>query len=334
VAPVRPPEAAPAQDAAAEQAAVGARTRPRPRAGALAAGALATAVVLAVAAGAFVLGRRGDDAQAGPQTVTAGSLRLGAPAGWTRAAGPGLGLRDAVTLSLDAPAGSARLTAGNTEPRWPGFLPTDFRSSDTGRRDVVRLGSQRLDAFRYRGVSSDTASGMTVYVVPQPDSVSVLACSTRPRASAELLRLCEQAVGTLSVSGAGSYPLMVPAAYATAVDGALTRLSRSRASGLRALRSAGTRAGQAQAAARITKAYATALQAVRRARPTAYVARVHAPVVAALERARGAYGRLAAAAKPPAKAAAYERARRSAVREEAALRTAVADLGDVGFAVR
>jgi Protein kinase domain len=320
---------------------------PRP----LVAAAIAILLV-AVAVGGLLLGRSGTEEpeprgaaprEAGtpePTSLSTGAATFTAPAGWRSdepAEIPGLELRDPVGLVPDG-SDEVRFVAGGAEAEWPTFLPAEFREAvpreALAGREIVRLGEQDLEAFRYPNATPEDVSGaLTVYAVPQPGRATLVACMAGEDADEALLAECEAATATLALANARPYPLAPSPPYAQALDRALGRLDTARRSGAAALAGATTRAAQATAARSLATAYGTALAAVRAAAPPAYARPIHAEVVDALRQTRAAYVSLAGAATPPGDEVAYERARRTAVVRDDELRMAIARLGEVGYRV-
>jgi hypothetical protein len=272
---------------------------------------------------------------ASQRTVSAGDMSLAAPTSWTRSGAspsiPGLKLANVVALAPTATSSSGGLVAGNASPSWPTFLPAAFRKAvgDAAIRNpqLVRLGG--LDAFRYENLKPrGFAQVVTAYAVPQHKAETVIACY----GTAKVRSTCEDVAASMKLSNATSYSLDPSKRYAAAVNSTMRTLNNSRRKGAKALSAASTQSQQATAASSIRAAYATAARRLNRTRTSAFIAPANKQIVAALNRTRSAYGRLAAAARSGDRAA-YDKARSLVRTDEATLNAKVQTLRRLGFKI-
>jgi serine/threonine-protein kinase len=333
--PIQTPPPAPSRTAPAAAPATIVSKKPRAarpaRPPALVWAALAAAVVVAAAAG-LLAGRSGGGggAKAAALTGSASSeaLALRFPAGWASTqrppAIPGLDLGDGLALS-DGRGGG--LTAGTMDRVGRDLLPRSFvrrLAREPARDDRVRLG--RLSAYRYRDLRPRGFDRpLTLYVAPTTAGVATVACYAAAAAD------CDREAGSLTLRRGRALALGPDASYARRVDGAMRELNRARSTGVRALRAAHTPAGQAKAAAALSRAPGRALRAAGAA-PGPAERRPHATLVAALRDEQRAYERLTSAARGQDRSG-YTRAARAAARADKDVGLALERLRRLGYEI-
>lgn len=265
------------------------------------------AAIAVLAAAAFLAGRSGETAAA-PEPLTASAssadVALRAPAGWTRTPSasaaeiPGLGLSSAVALTPDGPPAAGQ-QAGVTRAAGSTLLPAALRkrlAAPLPRAARVRLG--RLEALRYRGIRvRGFDRTLTLYAVPATTGVATVACYAPPQDAAGFAPRCERVALTLRLVRGASYPLGPGAATAAAISRSMSSLNRSRARERRALRRAGTQAGQAQAADRLARAYSAAARRLRAVNASPAITPTVRSAAQAMDAAGRASGRLADAVR-------------------------------------
>jgi Protein kinase domain len=313
-------------------------TRQRERARSLALVGLAALIAIAAAAG-FVAGGSGSEegSVALTSSASAGSLGLSFPDDWTRVTAepqvPGIDFADPIVLEPGTARGS-RLVAGQVDAAGPTLLPADFvkrLAKAPSRGDPVRLG--KLEAYRYAGLRPEGFDRrLVLYTVANSGGVATVACVAEPRVADAFLPDCEQAAGTLQLSGAVPFGLAPSEEYARLVRRTIERLDSQRAAGARALRAARTPEAQAKAAAALGRAYSAASRGLRRARVSPAVKPAHSSLAAALGRVGDAYDRAAGAARR-GDSGAYAAASRAVRRQGARARRALNTLEDLGYSV-
>ena len=332
-------------EAARARPPVAAPSGARPRGGTIA--AIAAALLVIVAAGA-VAGRASSGSEEAapapptplPTTARAGGLALTVPPDWKRAAledkVPGLNPAQPIGLARAGLEGAGGLIAGRIAPAWPTFLPAEFRerltSQALARQETIKLGSH--EGFRYQRLQPKGFDGLvTVYVVPQATGTRVIACFARKLAQKQLLGECERIAASVSVAGSNAYPLEPTRQYASTLNRTITQFESGRKRALRKLRSAETRAGQAQAATTLSTSCGAGLKRLRSAEPTPFERPAHERIVKSLRETCGAYARLAKAARPPGDRGGYDRARRTVTTNEAQLQARLESLRQLGFRI-
>jgi hypothetical protein len=291
------------------------------------------AVVVAAAVGAAVAfallaGGAGEPAPT-PEpraALSAGPLHVTLPAAWRVAAEPpgvvGLAVREAAAGGTSR--GSVLLGLLGREADQPSLLPQRILDGfeTEPRAVVVRLGSDRIQAFRYTGLRLGPSADATVYVLPTSAGVGFLACLPGDDAPAGFESGCRQVAESLAVTGARVYPVGPSAEYEKAVGGSLRALSGALARARQALRTAEGRRGQASAAAAIRAAYVAAGGRLGRVELGPADRGLNADLAAALRRAGSAYRDLATAADRGLEAR-YRRAAKRAERAEREIASAV-----------
>jgi protein kinase-like protein len=306
---------------------------------------IAALVVLAAAAGGFLIGHSGGSktkAASKGTVIRAGLARYTAPAGWHRVAKapvvPYLPLTKAVGV---APAGNQKdgLVVGNLQLSWPFNLPSGFighevagtQTSYRTRGHIAAIG--KLQVFRVSGVQFSGSKGLyTIYWLPQQGKhqVAAAACFSKS-GSVGALERCEAIVSGITVPGAKPYPLVPSASYASKVSSALKTLGRKRTSGLAKLKSKSASA-QSKAAKAVSKAYTAAGAQLRSAGAPAYARPANDRIASALTAAQRAYSSLASAAAAKSSSR-YSAARSAAAAAEKQLSSAVAELKSLGYKV-
>lgn len=343
-----PPPAAPTT-AGAPPAGAGAVAAPAPAADrpGLPAGliwGIAAVLVLAAAAGGFLIGHSGSKAKAAATggTVTANRVSYTYPAGWKREAKapsvPFLPLSGAVGITSGTPGNG--LVAGNLKMSSPYNLPIAFighevagpRTAYRTRGYIAQVG--QLQAFRVSGVQvAGSNTVYTIYWFPQKDATEVPAAACYSQSgSIAALKKCEAIIGGFTISGATLFQLVPSSDYASNVGAALKELQQTRSLDLKALAKAKTPATQAKVARTIAKAYESSRSELRAAGPTPYAQPANNRIVAALGAAASAWKSLgsAAAAKSSSR---YLTARAKVSAAEKQLSDAVLGLKNLGYNV-
>jgi hypothetical protein len=262
------------------------------------------AVVLAAAAGGFVLGHsreRVDRPVTGVAVV--GPLMLRFPSDdWALAVRAsriaGLGLSDRIALASTRDDAPGELVAGLVV-RAEGalLLPPAVVSALERRptREEVRLGT--VEALRFRDLRLEGLSDdVTLYAVPTSAGAAMLACLTPPGpARVQVLGECESIATTLALRGVRALPLGADPRYAEHAGHTLGTLNARRTRGRGALLASRTRLAQARAAGELAAAFETAHKELAEARPGPMEAPLHRAILAALDHAAGRYRALAAA---------------------------------------
>ncbi len=261
---------------------------------------LSVAVFGAAGAPGFFVGKGRTDTSAAHR-VSLGGLTLGVLDGWASRVDapsiPGLALRNELSLAPRGSSSQTGLVAGAVDAPPPGFLPSGLTklvpAGIAQRRETVRLGE--LLAVRYRALEpSGFAGTLTLFVIPTEKGSKAIVCFG-PKTEA-LPPGCDAIAAGAILEGVSSYEPFPTNQYVAAVDRATRNLEAVRARRLRELRRADTPREQAEVARRLATAHRTAAQSLREAPVTPLVRSANAAVVAALQQADAAYGRLSAAA--------------------------------------
>ena len=300
------------------------------------------ALVVALAAGGYFVGHSGGKkASTSSGDISVQNATVGIPSGWHEVSAPKiphLPLRQAVATSPES--ASSGLVMGLASLTYPWLLPSALigheaaqaKTSYNSRPNVVKIGP--LQASRTSGVSF-AKSGKPLYTFiyfPQGKSSTTMAvCYSKTGSVSELVD-CEKAASAISISGAKQYDLVPSEAYATSLGAALSKLTKSEQSGLKALKSAKTTAAQATAARTIAAAYTTAAGTVRKLKATAYAQPANTKIATALAGVAGAYKALASAAAKK-NSSAYSAASKKVASAEQTLANAVSELKSLGYAV-
>lgn len=292
---------------------------------------VAALIVAALVAVAFFMAGRLEDAPPQSSVANAGPLELAVPTGWLRgsaAAVPAaLPIRRAIVL--EPPGRRDRLIAGTATPNASVALLRRLRPAPAVV-ELVSVGDIR--AWRYRSAKLVGAGGpVAVYLVPTDRDVAVVTCLAHGGApSARFAPRCEQAVGSLRVTGARFARVRPTKRQRAGVARAVRRLESARSRhGSKTFASppAATQVTAAFALARADRRAAADLRSLRLTslgRPAARTA------VRALERTGAAYRSLARAARGR-DARRYAVARRAARAGEIRIRRALRGLRLVGY---
>jgi hypothetical protein len=300
------------------------------------------ALVVALAAGGYFVGHSGGKkASTSSGDISVQNATVGIPSGWHEVSAPKiphLPLRQAVAASPES--ASSGLVMGLASLAYPWLLPNALigheaaqaKTSYNSRPNVVTIGP--LQASRTSGVSF-AKSGKPLYTFiyfPQGKSSTTMAvCYSKTGSVSELVD-CEKAASAIRISGAKLYDLVPSKTYATSLGAALSKLTKSEQSGLKALKSAKTTAAQATAARTIAAAYTSAAGTVRKLKATAYAQPANKKIATALAGVAGAYKSLASAAAKKSSSA-YSAASKKVASAEQTLADAVSELKSLGYAV-
>ena len=269
--------------------------------------------------------------------LTAGPLRLQAPAGWRRSerplAVPGLELRDAAAATG---AGTVVVGLANASAENPALLPAAFmeelglpRGEVPPRTNATLSGG--LKAYRYADLPSSTLGrALTVYASPTSEGVAIVACVPPSERAADFEGACARSAETLTAGTAKAFPLGPSATYATAVNRAFGGLGARLGRGRRDLREARTSRGQARAARTIAAAYGRAADALAGLELSPADRGGRHALTAGL-RAAAARFRGVSAAATRADRRRYPIASRRAERAERAIQTTLASVRDGGY---
>jgi hypothetical protein len=286
--------------------------------------------VVALAVVGFLVGKGGgggDSQPEGTSTAQSGAITITYPSSWQRSdqvpALPGYKFTNPIAVG---PKGQAdnRLVTGLVDASGPALLPAAFvkaLGADPSRTDTVRLGD--LQAYRYRNLDpSNFNPALTLYAVPTDKGVATIACQADPAQAAKFLPECERAASTLKLEGAKPFDLGPGRDYVNRVNGTLDKLQSTRADQLKALKSASTPAAQAKAAGNISRAYEGAAKALARDPVSPQVAATNDAIVAALNDASDAWGKVADGADA-ADAGGYKAGEKAVKKAEKQLATAL-----------
>lgn len=326
-------EAAPAAAAVASPPAPAPSRRSGPRRRAAALGLL---VVAGAGVGAFFIGHSGSTTrpQAPTRVASAGDLDVRLPPGWI-AGGAGLkpadvGLPEAT--AFHDPLGAEVLVA---QPAADGasVVPAKLAGQlvgAPGQPERVRLGD--LVALRYRALRlRQPGRPLVLYATPTTVGVATLAC-VGPAGTSTAPTDCDAIAASMRLKRGSAAALSPDPRYAERVQALLADFARDRATALTALKAARTPTGQASRATALAVPYATAATALGALTPAAADADAHRGVAAALDAGEKAVRRLASAAGDNDRAD-YAAAVEAVGDADAALRTALAALGQNGYRI-
>jgi hypothetical protein len=299
------------------------------------AGALAVAAVAAIAGLLIGRGPEREPAPAAAQTIQTAGVETRLPAGWTPVSAtiPGVSLaRGASYAPVDGPA-AGLVMVGRSRGTGPTLLPPSLLQRlrevpDDG--EAVDLGGAQAVSFTglpATGIGTD----MTVFAVPTGDGVITVACQAAPDHTAQVAAACDTAATSLDLSDDRVYALDPSPAYARAVQGALTPLTRARVAGLARLREARLPEPQAAAASTVAAAHRRAVAALRRVDAGPGPGPAHRSLIASVSRGGTAFARMASAAAREDRAA-YDAARRDAAAADRDLRASLERLAQLGYA--
>jgi hypothetical protein len=297
--------------------------------------ALMALAALGVLAGAFVAGRAAapDDAPA-TRTLSSPRVAVDVPAAWRdapQARVPGLRLNDQLAAAPAAPAGAA-LIAGHVRARNATLLPGALLARLPSRPAApmhVKLGDYqalRYDRLRPRGLNGSA----TVYAVPTSFGVATIACVAPTGAAPRALAGCHKAATSLRLRAGRPFPVAPRVAYARALTTAMTQVNDVRGRSRDRLRFASDASLQAIAAEDLAGGYKSARRTLAAQRVSPQEAAAHAALLGSLTGARGAYVRLATAARA-GDAAGYESARTEVGRAESLVTSSLRGLQPLGY---
>jgi ATPase family associated with various cellular activities (AAA) len=265
--------------------------------------------------------------------LAAGLLSVAVPTQWGREsppARPALGLHDEIAAGPAAPAGGVLVVGieSATTIELPAALLGALARPPTA--EVVTLGGARF--YRYLDLAPSGVGGTeSVYLVPTTAGTVLAQCFGRDSAPG-FASTCERVLGTIALSSGHVLAIGPSAAYATALDAALTKLDGAVTGTTSRLSAATTATDQAGAATALAAAYRAAASAVG-ALDAGAAAAANRAVAAALSATGAAYAGLAHAAAVH-NTRSYDVARTSVANASAQLRAAIAALATFGYAVR
>jgi hypothetical protein len=290
------------------------------------------AALIAVAAGFLIAPSSTKKAGGGPTLATRSSpaFALSVPRGWqpgTNTAASVLKLGDQIVLSEGPGAGS--MVVGTASTRGPLLLPQSLLAGlQNPRPQTVTLGGHQF--YRYLDLEpGGGAPTMSVYALPTTTTTVVGACLIQG-ATGSFPGQCEQAIGTIRLSGGSAIGLGPSAQLAGTLKQVVTTLNRSLAGATGRLRSARTRKAQGVAAGAVASAYVKAASAVRQAHAPSAALPATAALASALSATGSAYERLGAAATHGDKRG-YSEARTGISRSADAVTAAYRQLSDLGY---
>jgi serine/threonine protein kinase len=306
----------------------GARPHAFPRAGAL----VAAAALLCAVAGFVAVGSGGG---ADEREITIGQLRLQYDASWNAAAASLPGLRLATTEGLVRAEGTSegKLAAGVVSEPGSGLGPAPKELRARWKERVapkrVRLGD--AEAYAYRAPLKQEGTQLS-YFIPTEQHYLAVACETPASDDADFVRACEAVVASASVAGDAARPVGPSAAVAEKLEAAMSKLRSDRRRHARLLnsRSATARARGARMLARSHRSFARGL----RSGPVPLQDRAGIERIAASGAALArAFDQMAAMAKRKSYRA-YDKARVRLAAADRGLRSAIAGLKALGYALR
>jgi Protein kinase domain len=303
------------------------------------------AAVLAAVVGFLLGGGSGGSGETFGNSASSGYLELSFPSGWQRLASapaiPGLAFSQPLALapssSATAGASGQRLVAGEVPTSGPSLLPAGFTAALAGalpRPEPVQLGT--LQAYRYSGLSVRGLAGpLTLYVVPTAGGVATIAClssSSSSSSSSSPAAQCAQIAATLKLNGTTAFGLAPSPQYAAALGRTFGALRAATAAGTAHLRAASSAAAQATAAAQLAAAYSSASSALGRLTVSPAVHSANVSLAGSLAAVGRDYAALATAARAGDEAA-YAQAQRALGADRVRAASALAALGQAGYAV-
>jgi tRNA A-37 threonylcarbamoyl transferase component Bud32 len=273
-------------------------------------------VVLAAAAGGYLLSQQSGDEDSGASAGSASGIELTLPDGWATTAGagriPGVPLDEPVVAGPGGDA--AALVAGRVRGLLGSVYPADLvRRVDRTPPEPRAVRLANAEGLRFAGLAA-RGGRITLFVVPTSAGTVAAACAEGSASAA-----CERAVASLDLQDAEASSIQAGERFGRRMEGILAGLERRRGATLRRLSSAATSGEQARAAAAVESAYRSARGSLARAQAPPAAATAQERLEAELGGVQRAYDRLAAAARRRARAA-YRSARREAVRAEVRLR--------------
>ncbi len=261
-------------------------------------------------------------------SARAGILQISYPSNWrlTRPpATPWLRLTDELALAL----GRGLLLVGRTTG-YPGPLPQSVitRLDLATDPQIVKVGTLKL--YRYATALQTGSSSESIYTAPTTAGTIVGICRTDGGA-VKFVSNCERALGTIRLRAGTFLPVGLTGTYARTVTTVIASLNAARASQKAELARPTNSQSAVRAARDLAAAHAAAASALLRV-SAGPASTVNASLANALQMSARAYTALAlATAKKDQRA--YSAARVSLARASEALRSAFAQLGQLGYRV-
>jgi hypothetical protein len=266
---------------------------------------LATTLLLSAAILGYLVGHGHARAPVRERSLTASAANvlLQVPGSWqvvsSAPAVPGLSLAQSIALAPGGNSAQAGLLAGALPAGESSPLPKGLLGRTRTLPAIAVVGLQEVQAYRYTNFDIPGYDRtLELYVVPNPGGqANALACYGSSAQAAEL-SVCRHMVATLTLAGQSrNFDLTPEPAYAAALDAAISRLDRVRAA-LRHGMAPGTAPQTVhRLSLRLAGAFAQAAKSVGSQQATLATGQAQSALSAALVRARGAYGALAAAAE-------------------------------------
>ncbi len=283
----------------------------------LLAGAAAIACALL---GVLLASTSAEDSSEPPARISARGLSVRPPTGWERApAGRDAPFTLPGLLSARPAGGSdAGLVLGTVRSQAalePFFA---YAGGDDIAREAVRVGS--LTAWRYHGLRSGTDGVATAYLAPTTGGMLVVVCHAARR---QLLRKCNQAVGTVKLEGAQPRPLTSLDPGGERLVQVMGTLAARRSRARERLADAELARGQAEAARALRWSYERAAKALAWRSPLEPVGSFD-ELSASLRRTAAAYAGVARAAQR-SQSSRYQAAVRAVGRQERAVYRTLAE---------
>ncbi|MEA2221039.1 MAG: hypothetical protein QOJ35_3665, partial [Solirubrobacteraceae bacterium] len=307
-----------------------------PTRGRLAVAIAAVAAMVAAGVAGVVVGGGGQKAAPVAANVAAtGGLSLRFPTEWETLPAPpeipGLPFQDRIAIGPRAASGRQALLAGRVTASGTRLLPAKLVAGQDGTdapHDAVRIG--KADAFRFANLHPAGLTGAaTIYLLLTDRGRTAIACYAATPSPA-FDRSCADVAASLELTGAKALDLAPSPRYATALTRALADAASMRTAGGRRIAAAKTSVAQAAAAGDLAKAYAAAARRLRQL-PAPVVARdANGAIATALDDTGAAFSRAATAARTHDRGG-YRRAGAAVRRADAALRSAVGALGQLGY---
>jgi ATPase family protein associated with various cellular activities (AAA) len=261
-------------------------------------------------------------------SARAGILQISYPSNWrvTRPpATPRLRLTDELALAL----GRGLLVVGRTTG-YPGPLPQSVitRLDLATVPQIVKVGTVRL--YRYATAPQTGSASESIYTAPTTAGTIVGICRT-DGGGVKFVSNCERALGTIRLRAGTFLPVGLTGTYAQTVTTVIASLNAARASQGAELARPTNSQSAVRAARDLAAAHAAAASALLRV-SAGPASTVNASLANALQMSARAYTALALAAAGKDQRA-YNAARVSLARASEALRSAFAQLSQLGYRV-
>jgi hypothetical protein len=306
----------------------------------MAVGILAGVIAIAAAAVGFLVapssGSTPHHAATATRPVTAGPITVSVPSDWTRGTPPAetqsLKLTDATTLLPGKSAPGGALVLGTTTSSDASLLPASFASQlpPAPQAAIVKLGGQTFKRYLDL-VPRGAVTPESVYVLPTGHGVATAVCVLPQANATQFAAACEHALSSMTIHGA-VLPLGTNPKYASALSAIVIKLNGARTTLGRNLATAKNQHAQATAARNLSHAYGSAATSVSKLNPGPAASSAQSAIVAALQRIKNAYARLATAAAHNDRSG-YSDARRAIGQGESALVGAGRQLKQDGYRI-